>query len=170
MDAILPDLTALPRLRRDNVDIQAIVAGILDEVTEIELAWDSIRNLKYDLIYSPQGMPGVSWVLDSTHTGTGGRMVVIRNIVKAEPKRIYQIVTHVPEGSEPIVKAYVNFNGSSVLLEWNFLGAPAAGNPKFKVVRNGQLLATPPAATLNYLDTTVASGQTYTYQVQYFAN
>lgn len=137
---------------------------------EQQIEWDSFHGIRYDLVYSFQGVPGATWTLDSTHTGTGGRMVIIRNINPSEPKRVWQVITYVPEGSEPIVQAVAYFDGSSVQLNWNFLGDPVSGSPKFRVMRGGQLLATLPATTLSYLDTTVASGQRYTYEVKYFAN
>lgn len=165
----LPDPSTLPRLRRDDLGIRTIVDTIV-EPEQIEMVWDSIKDLRYDLVFSLQGTPGSTWTLDRTFTGTGGRMSVIRNINQAEPKRIYQIITYVGEGSEPIVKAIIAFDGSSVLLEWNFIGLPVSGNPKFRVHRNGQLLATLPSTALSYMDTTVAAGQHYTYEVKYFAN
>lgn len=171
MSIDLPDLNAIRRLRRGDLGIQAIVESIVaDDPEQQEMVWDSIKDIRYDLVYSFQNPPGPPWTLDSTFTGTGGRMSVIRNINKNEPKRIWQIVSHVGEGSEPKVRAIVNFDGSGVYLEWNFLGAPVSGSPKFRVHRNGQLLATLAATTLAYLDTAVASGQRYTYEVKYFAN
>jgi hypothetical protein len=139
-------------------------------MNEQEILFDTFPGIRYDILQStnPQG-PFTA--LLSTHTGTGSRMSVIYPINKNEPKRYFAIKQHIPEGSEPVTCAIVAWESPYyVLLEWNSMGPPVAGSPKFRIERNGTLLATLPATQTSYKDTTVQSGQRYEYAVKYFAS
>lgn len=79
--------------------------------------------------------------------------------------KILQSHCDAPATMEVEVSAVTNFDGSEVTLSWT---APAGSYPAtagYAVYRNGALLANVPFGTNTYVDTTVVSGQTYTYSV-----
>lgn len=132
-------------------------------IDEIEIAWQSYQRVTYVLQSSTDL---VTWAEVGRWSGDGTMQSVVYG--QTIPRRYFRMLELIPEGSEPFVRAIVAFSGSHVLLEWNRFG-PAPGSPKWRIERDGQVIATLAAHITSYNDTAVQPNRTYTYAVKYFA-
>ena len=128
---------------------------------EIEIQWQSYQRRKDALQVTEDG--GATWATVLTRMGDGSLQSYVEQINPAK-NRLFRILQDIPEGSEPMIRAIVSWDGSGVTLEWNKIGLQG----RFEVYRDGQLRQTFPFSTTNYRDTAVSSGQTYEYSVKWF--
>lgn len=63
--------------------------------------------------------------------------------------------------------AVTNFDGSEVTLSWSTPGGAAVGSG-YVIYRDGVAIAYPSFGDTSYVDTTVESGETYTYSIRFY--
>lgn len=86
------------------------------------------------------------------------------------PRRFYRLLQEF-SGKEPLyLLAIASWDGSGVTLEWNSIGPSPQSNLAFHALKNNAQVAVVPLADTSYLDTTVSSGQTYTYSLPIYAS
>lgn len=169
-DLKLPDLNALIEQRnalREDLDIQAVADGVLafDPVTEHEFLFQTYEGVVYR-VQSTNDF--TAWQEVESFVGNGTvRSIVVPN---DRPKRNFRILQDF-RGREPLhLRAITAWDGSHVLLEWNFIGLDSPlPNPRFHVMKNGQFITALPLTATSYRDNAVSSGQSNTYSLPIYA-
>lgn len=167
MDLIFPDLNTVPRLRRDDVNVLAIIneVFIFDPVTEHQIFFQTSPGKRYQF---QESVDLVSWTtLPTFYEGDGTlKSAVFPN---TGIKRNFRMLEHLNESTEPAnLLAYAAIDGTYVLLEWTKVtSVPLSPTAHWQITRDGQNRATALIPATSYKDTPVTPGP-HTYGVGFY--
>ncbi len=135
---------------------------------EMEISWQSYKDVQYDL---QETSDFITWGTIATKQGDGTLQSHLVQVLPGQ-KRFYKLLQKF-SGKEPLyLRAITSWDGSGVTLEWNAIEVSNDPNARYHLIKNGGTPGIPiaPLSVTTYRDTSVSSGQKYTYTLPIYAS